>query len=137
MGIFSLTIFFILLIIRTLSLQLKQKERRPRAEKKEVICQSKGLVSGKNSLTNFLTYLRTSTDNLELLLLQLHWKQSHEGYHKYKKEDSAPFSARPGHIRFEPLDEGLALILIQIPVLLPAVFCLEIVRLHCLLFLLG
>ncbi|KAK1381531.1 Coilin [Heracleum sosnowskyi] len=60
---------------------LKQKERRPRAEKKEVICQSKGL---------------------------LHWKQSHEGYHKYKKEDSAPALTRPGHIRFEPLDEDEA-----------------------------
>lgn len=60
---------------------LKQKERRPRAEKKEVICQSKGL---------------------------LHWKQSHEGYHKYKKEDSAPVSIRPGHIRFEPLNEDEA-----------------------------
>uniref|UniRef100_A0A175YR06 Coilin tudor domain-containing protein n=1 Tax=Daucus carota subsp. sativus TaxID=79200 RepID=A0A175YR06_DAUCS len=58
---------------------LKQKERRPRTEKKEVISQSKGL---------------------------LHWKQSHEGYNKYKKEDSAPVLARPGHIRFDPLDEG-------------------------------
>ncbi|XP_017220025.1 coilin [Daucus carota subsp. sativus] len=60
---------------------LKQKERRPRTEKKEVISQSKGL---------------------------LHWKQSHEGYNKYKKEDSAPVLARPGHIRFDPLDEDEA-----------------------------
>ncbi|KAL8106381.1 coilin-like [Apium graveolens] len=68
---------------------LKQKERRPRAEKKEVICQSKGL---------------------------LHWKQSHEGYHQYKKEDSAPVLARPGHIRFEPLDEDEAVRETHVPV---------------------
>lgn len=79
---------------------LNQKQRRDKVEKKEVVCQSKGL---------------------------LYWKQSHEGHnetrivHKKPNEkndgdgDIVPIVVRPGHIRFEPLEEDQAIQQSQVP----------------------
>ncbi|WOH13650.1 hypothetical protein DCAR_0833160 [Daucus carota subsp. sativus] len=75
--------------------------------KKEEVCDTKRPVA-KTHEPLFLNYSRNSIYNFGMSLLQLHWKQSHEGYNKYKKEDSAPVLARPGHIRFDPLDEDEA-----------------------------
>lgn len=78
-------------IVGKSKLSLKQKQRGAEAEKKEVIDQSKGLLHLKQS----------EQEEPENKIVQEKPNEKSDG-----EDEFVPVVIRPGHIRFEPMEEG-------------------------------